>query len=125
MFKRKNLPKAHTFKKLRQHDHRHHDVNLIAVVDVCVGDHVVVALNVEADFVVVIVVVVQVVGDVGHDREDVHGGGEEGHLGDADGGRVGGGGTSDRAGVAQRQVHHSPSIGLKKNISSFNLLERL
>ena len=110
---------------LGQDDDGHHDVDLIAVVDVGVGDHVVVALNVEADFVVVIVVVVQVVGDVGHDREDVHGGGEEGHLGDADGGRVGGGGTSDRAGVAQRQVHHSPSIGLKKNTSSFNLLERL
>ena len=61
MFKRKNLPKAHTFKKLRQHDHRHHDVNLIAVVDVCVGDHVVVALNVEADFVVIVVVVIEVV----------------------------------------------------------------
>ena len=60
-------------KVLRQDNNRHHDVDLVSVVDVGVGDHVVVALNVEVHLVVVIVVVVKVVGDVGHNGEDVHG----------------------------------------------------
>ena len=51
-------------------EHRHHDVDLVAIVDVCVGDDVVAAGNVEIVPVVVVIVVVQVVGDVGHQGED-------------------------------------------------------
>jgi len=75
---------------------------LVAVVDVRVGYNVVVALHVEADFVVVIVIVVEVVGDVGDDREDVHGGGKEGHLGQADSSCISGGWTANRSGIAER-----------------------
>ena len=36
--------------KLWQDDDGDHDIDLVAVVDVCVGDYVVVALDVEANF---------------------------------------------------------------------------
>ena len=74
---------SHLVKSSRKNNNRDHDIDLVAVVDVSVGDHVVIALNVEADFVVVVVIVVQVVGDVGNHGENVHGCGKKGHLGKA------------------------------------------
>ena len=58
---------------------------MVPVVHIGVGHNVVVALGVDVDLVIVVVVVIDVVIDVGHDGEDVHGGGQEGHLGDVDG----------------------------------------
>ena len=58
---------------------------MVPVVHIGVGHDVVVALGVDVDLVIVVVVVIDVVIDVGHDGEDVHGGGQEGHLGDVDG----------------------------------------
>ena len=55
---------------------------MVPVVHIGVGHNVVVALGVDVDLVIVVVVVIDVVIDVGHDGEDVHGGGQEGHLGD-------------------------------------------
>ena len=75
--------------KLGQYDDGDHDVDLVSVVNVRVGDHVVVALNVEADFVVVVVIVVQVIRDVGHHGEDVHGGCKKSHLSQTDSGGIG------------------------------------
>jgi hypothetical protein len=67
---------------------RHHDIDLVAIVDISVGHHVVVALRVDVELVLVVVVVVDVVVDVDDDGEDVEGGGEEGHLGDAHSGGI-------------------------------------
>ena len=67
---------------------------MIAVIDVGVGDHVIVALGVVADLIVVVVIVVDVVADVGNDGEDVHGRGQEGHLSDGHCGTICGRRTS-------------------------------
>ena len=48
---------------------------MVPVVHIGVGHDVVVALGVDVDLVIVVVVVIDVVIDVGHDGEDVHGGG--------------------------------------------------
>jgi hypothetical protein len=66
-------------------EHRHHDVDLVAIVDIGIGHHVVVALGVDVELVLVVVVVVYVVVDVDDDRKDVERCGEEGHLCDAHG----------------------------------------
>ena len=55
---------------------------MVPVVHIGVGHDIVVALGIDVDLVIVVVVVIDVVVDVGHDGEDVHGGGQEGHLGD-------------------------------------------
>ena len=75
---------------------------MVAVVDVRVGHNVVVALHVKTDFVVVVVVIVQIVRDVCDDREDVHGGGQEGHLGQADCGCISRRGATNGTGITQR-----------------------
>ncbi len=54
----KCFPTIELLLKLGQYDDGDHDVNLVSVVNVRIGHHVVVALNVEADFVVVVVIVV-------------------------------------------------------------------
>ena len=60
---------------------RHHHIHLVAIVHVSVRHNVVVTLSVDVDLVVVVVIVVEVVTNVGHDAQDVHGRGQEGHLG--------------------------------------------
>ena len=69
---------------------RHHHVHLVSVIHVCVRHNVVVTLGVDVDLVVVVVIVVEVVVDVGHDAQDVHGSGQEGHLGDVHSGGISG-----------------------------------
>ena len=73
-----------TFASLLWHENRYHDIHLVSIVHICVCDNVVVALGVDVELVVIVVVVIEVVVDVGHDGEDVEGGGEEGHLSNAD-----------------------------------------
>ena len=77
-----SLVRIRSWIRVSGHQNWHHHIHLVPVVNVCVGNYVVVALRVNVKLVVVIVVIVEVVVDVGHDGEDVHGGGEEGHLGD-------------------------------------------
>ena len=55
---------------------------MVPVVHIGVGHDVVVTLGVDVDLIVVVVIVVEVVVNVGHDAQDVHGRGQEGHLGD-------------------------------------------
>ena len=62
-------------------DHRHHHVHLVAVIDVGVGHNVVITLGVDVDLIVVVIIVVEVIVDVGDNAQDVHGCGQEGHLG--------------------------------------------
>ena len=77
-----------TFASLLWHENRYHDVHLVSIVHICVCDNVVVALGVDVELVVIVVVVIEVVVDVGDNGEDVEGGGKEGHLSDAHGGRI-------------------------------------
>ena len=70
------------------HENRHHNVHLVSIVHICVCHNVVVTLGVDVELVVIVVVVVEVVVDVGHDGEDVEGGGEESHLSNAHSGRI-------------------------------------
>ena len=62
------------------HEDRYHNVHLVSIVHICVCHNVVVTLGVDVELIVIVVVVVEVVVDVGHDGEDVEGGGEEGHF---------------------------------------------
>lgn len=72
---------------------RHHHVHLVSVIHVCVRHNVVVTLGVDVDLIVVVVIVVEVVVNIGHDAQDVHGRGQEGHLGDVHCGGVSSGRT--------------------------------
>ena len=60
---------------------RHHHVHLVAVIDVGIGHNVVITLGVDVDLIVVVIIVVEVIVDVGDNAQDVHGCGQEGHLG--------------------------------------------
>ena len=71
--------------------HGHHDVHLVARVDIGVRGDVAVADCVDGVAVVVVIVVVDVVGDVGGEREHVQDYDEERHLRHVDDGGVGGG----------------------------------
>ena len=51
---------------------RYHNIDLVSVVHVCVTDDIIVTLCIYGELVVVVVVLVDVVADVGNDREDVH-----------------------------------------------------
>ena len=53
--------------------YRNHHIDLVAIVHIRVGHHVVIALSIVTDLVIVIVVVINVIGDIGHHGKDVHG----------------------------------------------------
>ena len=53
---------------------------MISIIDIGVGDDVVVTLSIDIDLVVVVIVIVDVVVDVRHYGQNVHGGGKECHL---------------------------------------------
>ena len=73
---------------------RHHDIDLISIVHIGVRDYVIVALSIDVDLVVVVVVVIEVIVDVGHNGQNVHGGGQESHLCNVDSSSICCGGTS-------------------------------
>ena len=57
-----------------------HHIDLVAIVHIGVGHHVVIALSIVTDLIIIIVVVIDVVGDIGHHGKYVHGCGQKCHL---------------------------------------------
>ena len=88
---RRRRPNLHFIRPTLRIDHRDHDVDFVTRVDVGVRGDVGVGHGVDGVAIVIVIVVVDVVGHVRRQREDVENDDEKRHLRDVDDGCVGGG----------------------------------